>query len=777
MSDNLNDEFLRSLAPQTFQERVAAMQIRSIPIIPLLPRSKEPCTKHAAYDATLNPSVIEEWVKTFDPNSNCAAVARFDGYWMLDDDTGTLAEKYKEDTGHDLPETFTVGTSRGFHYYYLHDEMSRLIRYDGHENSGVIEIPGYKGEARCNNQYVVAPGSVHPSGALYEIYDDSPIVAAPVELLEWLQKAYALSESLKPKSEKPNLSGTPDPGFRKLFDAVGYRPLVNRINALDDVGLHVCGLKRGETVPCPMPHHKHKDYSNCFGPIKNAPDLLKCLGKCQWTGDMVAAVYRLDGGSVKYKTMYDAARAICKEEDLNFDKFFPPKAKPESRTRTTSKSIHSKQPKNEPNGAPQSVEGSGCEPEPEITEEPLPQFPQFTGSLTDLSEALAPDLPYCLKFMAAVTLVGGLLSGKVYMSGSTHIDPRFYTVFIDTKGAGKGGSWNEVRGALGPLILGELNIAPSIDSGPALVMELAQHPRTMLYADELDKVFETAKPTGSSRNSLFAELLTLYDGHETGNSAKANFELPKEVRDRVCKKGSASINVTDAKFSLLGGVQPDVFATMWRGVKGGANGLQSRFILVSSGNNSVPEPQRPTDSASVRRITERITDQVLSYINVDAPQFIHMSDELGETLRNWWKECSNAHPKASTRTPAMLVRMLLVLAVTNDVQEISPQLVEQAIAFGDYQIQLAERFMPSDAMTWTAAFEELILRAFRKHGEAGLTLNQVRRYVNPEKHQLLGGFGPFLQAWNNLKNTGMLLRLRTNTRGFGVEVVPPLVET
>lgn len=760
MSNNLNEEFLRSLAPQTFQERVAAMQIRSIPIIPLLPKSKEPCTKHAAYDGTLNPSIIDEWVKTCDPNSNCAAVARFDGCWMLDDDTGTFAEKYKEDTGHDVPETFTVRTSRGFHYYFLHDEMSRLIRYDGHENSGVIEIPGYKGEARCNNQYVVAPGSVHPSGALYEIYDGAPIVAAPVQLLEWLQKAYALSESLKPVTEKQKVSGMPDPGFRKLFDAVGYRPLLNRINALDDVRLHVRGLKRGETVPCPMPHHKHRDCSNCFGPIKNAPELLKCLGKCQWTGDMVAAVYRLDGGSVHYKTMYDAARAICKEEDLNFDEFFPPKAK----------SIH-EQSKNNANEAPQSVERSICEPEAEIAEDHLPEFPRFTGSLADLSEALAPDLPYCLKFMSAVTIIGALLSGKAYMRGSTHIDPRFYTVFIDTKGAGKGGAWNEVQGVLGPLTLGEINIVPSIDSGPALVLELAQHPRTMLYADELDKVFEAAKPTGSSRNSLFAELLTLYDGHVTGNSAKTNFALPKDVRDKVCKSGGANIHVTDARFNLLGGVQPDVFATMWRGVKGGANGLQSRFTLVSSGNNSVPEPQRATDSAAVRQITEIITDQVQTYISADAPQLIHMSEELGERLRAWWRGCSDAYPKASTRTPAMLTRMLIILAVTNDVKEISPRLVDQAIAFGEYQIQMAERFLPSDTMTWTAAYEELILRAFRKHGAAGLTRNQVRRYVNPEKQQLLGGFGPFLQAWNNLKNTGMLVRLRTNTRGFDVFVV------
>jgi hypothetical protein len=346
-----------------------------------------------------------------------------------------------------------------------------------------------------------------------------PIVAAPAQLLEWLQKAYTLSESLKPESDKPKGKGKADPGFRKLFDAVGYRPLVNRINTLEDTCLYVSGLNRGKTVPCPMPHHKHKDYSNCFGPVKNAPELLKCLGNCQWTGDMVAAVYELDGGGAYYKSMYDAARAICREENLNFDEFFPPKVNPDNQGRDASPSARSEESKSNPAELPQHVEVNQCESELKIAEEPLPEFPRFTGSLADMSEAIAPDLPYSLKFISAATIVGSLLAGKAYIAGSTHIDPRFYTVMIDTKGAGKGGSYNEVRSALYPLILGELNIVPSIDSGPALVLELAEHPRTMLYADELDKVFEIAKPTGSSRNSLFAELLTLWRAERNWRTA------------------------------------------------------------------------------------------------------------------------------------------------------------------------------------------------------------------------------------------------------------------
>lgn len=316
-----------------FAERAAITISLGPPIIPVRAGQKGPCTDHAALDASRDPAQIAEWAKRF-PNSNVGAVAQYDGYWFQDDDSGTLAAAYKADTGLDFPTTFTDKTSRGYHYWFLHDEASRLVRYGGNENSGVIDVPGYKGEARCNKQYVLGPGSIHPDGPVYEVFCDAPIVAAPVQLLEWLQKKYALSEQIKQRkkdeaskqinaeSAKPNNSGNGnvDLGFFKLFGASGYHPLEKRMNG--------DGLAPGKVVPCPMPEymHKHDDFTPCFGPMKDKPEMLHCFGNCGWSGDMVEAVYLIDGGAKKYKTRYDCARAICEEEGLQFEDFFPPKS-------------------------------------------------------------------------------------------------------------------------------------------------------------------------------------------------------------------------------------------------------------------------------------------------------------------------------------------------------------------------------------------------------------------------------------------------------------------
>lgn len=392
-----------------------------------------------------------------------------------------------------------------------------------------------------------------------------------------------------------------------------------------------------------------------------------------------------------------------------------------------------------------------------IEEEPLPEFPQFTGSLAELATALCPDLPYCHKFMAALTLVGGILSGKVHLDDARYIDPRFYMVLIDVGGAGKGGAWTQIRDALAS-VRGDLCIKNSVESGPSLVQHLAFEPRTLLFSDELSALFEKAKVTGSSKNTLFSELLTLHDGHETENDAKSNLELATKIRNEICD--GSSIKVTNAHLSMLGLVQPAIFQTMWGGTKGGSSGLQSRMALASSGQLTVPEPQAPSDFEKVEAAVARIKRQIEKYTaagnDVDDPsQFIGNSKtilrpaEIGKRQRDWWKE-RMALLGASSRLPALLSRFAMMLAITNDSEEITPELFEQVLAFGEYQIAMCARFMPDDSTGYVHSFEENIVRMFEKHGADGLTFRQVRLFVNPEKKKLLGGYGPFWTAWNNL---------------------------
>jgi putative DNA primase/helicase len=49
-----------------------------------------------------------------------------------------------------------------------------------------------------NNKYVVAPGSIHPSGATYELVDNAEIVPAPDWLIDWIKQQVGRQDEKRP---------------------------------------------------------------------------------------------------------------------------------------------------------------------------------------------------------------------------------------------------------------------------------------------------------------------------------------------------------------------------------------------------------------------------------------------------------------------------------------------------------------------------------------------------------------------------------------------------
>lgn len=147
----------------------------------------------------------------------------------------------------------------------------------------------------------------------------------------------ALAKSLavvEQKLSKPAITGyTPqkDEGFEKLFDVVGWKPMFERMNKMGDTRFHDISLDAGKLTYCPMPEHQPRgtqyNYTPCFGALADAAGVVHCFG-CKFTGDMVKTVFEFDagedGGQIQHKNMYECARAICVENALNFEEFFPP---------------------------------------------------------------------------------------------------------------------------------------------------------------------------------------------------------------------------------------------------------------------------------------------------------------------------------------------------------------------------------------------------------------------------------------------------------------------
>lgn len=168
---------------------------------------------------------------------------------FLDDDTGTAdaMEKLCEAYGQEVPKTYRVRTSKGWHWYFATPEGAEIA------NAGQgsylkdefgFDVRGNRGGQEHAGGYVVGPGSVHESGHVYRAEDPDVEVA---ELPEWLHELLQANSAVaKEPTAEP---GVPDPERRYTMDQAakyvreeGINPLKaategGRNNALNDAAV------------------------------------------------------------------------------------------------------------------------------------------------------------------------------------------------------------------------------------------------------------------------------------------------------------------------------------------------------------------------------------------------------------------------------------------------------------------------------------------------------------------------------------------------------------
>ena len=122
-------------------------------VFPVRPRGKTPLTRHGVKDATTDLATVERWWRRW-PNANIG-LAVPSGYLVIDVDSLDVLQSLKyQDL--ELPSTSTSRTGRGQHFWY---SVTMALK------NGVGILPGV--DIRASGGYVIAPPSVHPSGAIY----------------------------------------------------------------------------------------------------------------------------------------------------------------------------------------------------------------------------------------------------------------------------------------------------------------------------------------------------------------------------------------------------------------------------------------------------------------------------------------------------------------------------------------------------------------------------------------------------------------------------------
>lgn len=148
-------------------------------IIPIEPNGKRPIPGIGAksrlkLQTSDDVQILDLWAKNY-PEANVAIVADENIVILESDDYTALQNALIAGTGKSFPQTRAAcGSSANRpHFFFKRTEKAT--------NVGNLAVPGIF-EARFSNQYVVAPGSTHPSGAVYRWLNDLPVIEIP----DWL---------------------------------------------------------------------------------------------------------------------------------------------------------------------------------------------------------------------------------------------------------------------------------------------------------------------------------------------------------------------------------------------------------------------------------------------------------------------------------------------------------------------------------------------------------------------------------------------------------------
>jgi hypothetical protein len=192
-------------------------------VIPLAVHGKKPLISEWPLRASCDPNQIRKWAAEFPGCNWGVATGPQSGIFVVDADTDDAIEKLKE-LG-PLPPTFTVETSKGAHLYLRYPEGAEI-------GNPVKKIEGI--DIRGKNGQVVQPFSIHPSGAIYTIADDTPPAEAPEWLLKRLAQINSDNGTAVPRAERLENSNRVTKG-RRNFTLTSFAGSLQRKGMSRDV--------------------------------------------------------------------------------------------------------------------------------------------------------------------------------------------------------------------------------------------------------------------------------------------------------------------------------------------------------------------------------------------------------------------------------------------------------------------------------------------------------------------------------------------------------------
>jgi Bifunctional DNA primase/polymerase, N-terminal/Primase C terminal 1 (PriCT-1) len=621
---------------------------RNIPVMPLRSKEKIAFLPDWTNKATTDPTQIEQWGVQF-PDSNCASVAKANlgAVWFFEIDSPEARQRLESETGQKIPKTFSVRSSPGRgHFYWKHTPASLAM---GNISQGVVKQGDWS--ARTHNEYVVSPGSIHPSGKAYEVVSDSEIVECPDWLVQWCVSQKLTEKEAKQQTEEFEIISEGSRNVRltsiagKLrYDGLCYEEIKGALGRINR--------------------------ERCRPPMSDADvdTISKSVSRYETGENDVPLI-----GGVPAGMSVGASQLPVNQAEVN-------------------------------QKIEEAIKGRIVIP--------YPNFPDWVMNGTSLYEGLVK--PVCDKnsrypefmFMPAMVMMMNYLGGRVRISEKGWPNS-FYLLCIGRKGrviksasaedainyfidAGVAGyAGRSVKNAEGKTMVWQAGSTEGFGKD----MQRINCANAVLFYDEFSAMVAKASIESSS---MIAHLTTLYESGHFQNMIKAS----KDTFDFAPNTYTASLIActTDKNFHEL-----------WNKMRGTTSGLDERFFFLYQ-----PEKFKPTSPMKVvptfegaqrtRKIIDRAIQQATFNIFDDSPLAKRTNEET-----------TSRDKLMSNRLEIHAEKFALYFAVDLGLDEIDDVCIDRGLALADYEMKAKRYLRVDEVYTKEAGVQSEIENFLIRH--------------------------------------------------------------
>lgn len=697
---------------KTFAERAQNALNLGFSIIPIQPNGKGPVTKLAGNGAasrTRNVDLINAWGTEL-PDGNIGVCADENITILESDDEEKFRRAVRDISkqmfggARELPETLTSQARENRpHWFFKNSALTKSRE----------ESPGVAGmyEWRHRNQYVVGPGSIHPSGSTYQLVNEVPIAEMPdwlVGVLDTMKKAYRGETNAASTFVKVGPAGT-------LIDAYSSRYNFDIEKMLADESF------RMEV----QPGERHYFLMSMAGVLHDGDreehEIMDLLLRLQ-------EKYCI--GAKGDEEVRRVASWIIKREPCAFG----PAGHWLGLTWFRDENDYLK--------AKLSKFTESVIVETESTTVERTPYPIEVWSGTEYHEyaELCSKGNYIPKefFVETLkTMTGAIMGSSIKIKNLLGGSPRFYTVLIGDGGSGKGTAvglaqtvfeerWDGLD-CMSPLLwdpvikiedvpwktIGACKVGFSSSPGMQRVSNTG-HLRWLQVYEEFSSWVESAGIEGSGQ-SLLAAQRQLYDADSFSTTATAK-------RDAG---GGKALN------SLIGATTPELWEDMFSGTRSEGSGLFQRLVIVGiDGSRRVPSLFLPDLSIFRARLCSRIA-------GLDGQSIQIPTEEAAQKLVAEWhsQDRYNSGPADDTGRLNLLVwKNALHLAWLHDSGLIRVKDIEGGIKLAEHQYVMRQLYKPAEGNNYSALMEDKLRKLLRNTKRIGE--REAKRKLHADRYGL-----------------------------------------